>query len=145
MAHEIIQFRQKSRLFEMSTVQVMFALIAHFGIAELQGSGNGDPETHELLDSWLRHLRTTDAFFDPELDQHVQTQRDALRFVALFDAAIDGVNALGGDIPAGLVNELLQFEGIGAFHRDFDRARATTAIQELKELVLDGSKDMPNS
>ena len=39
MAHEIVQFRQKTRLFDMSTVQVIFALIAHFGMAKLQDSG----------------------------------------------------------------------------------------------------------
>lgn len=142
MAHEIIEFGRSSRRFNMGDVAIAFALVSHLGTEWLSESSRNDPKLVSLLGDWLGKLRTTWAFFDPELDKYTGRDRDKQQaLLDLMDNCLAGLSRFGQYIPAPFLNGLLSLRGQGALLSDYESSRAYVTIQEIRELIAGENLD----
>jgi hypothetical protein len=136
MAYEVVRFRAKQKLFHMTKLEVAIALTAYWGLEHLNKTDPDDTKTRVLLEEWLAHLRATTAFFDPEFDDHLKTDADRKRFIALFDRCATQVATLGNYVPSELLNGVLQLNGIGSFEEDFPATMVLETLDDLRDLLL---------
>jgi hypothetical protein len=120
----------------MGDVAVAFAVMAHLGIERLKKSGDSDPEMLKLLNDWLEKLRTTWAYFDPELDGYVDGHAERRRHLMdLIDNCLQDLDVFGQYVKASFLNELLKLRDQGALQSDYESSRLRATIQQVRELV----------